>query len=120
MSSHVDAQNSTFNTVSGNQINNVAGDQHNHYALQAEADPIHRPLSFNDAPTGLLSPHFSGRELTLKSIFERFDASIMSGPRKCAVYGMPGIGKTQLAVRCSQMAYLERKYEDISILESPA
>lgn len=111
MSSHVDAQNSTFNTISGNQINHVAGDQHNHYALQAETHPLpNRPLSFNDAPTGLLSPHFSGRELTLKLIFQAFDASDTSAPRRCAVYGMPGLGKTQLAIRCAQMAYLEREY----------
>ncbi|KAF7977303.1 hypothetical protein HWV62_4281 [Athelia sp. TMB] len=99
----------TFNNVSGNQINHIAGDQHNYYGAQVENHPTHRPLSFNDAPTGLLSPHFSGRSSALKSVFECLEAPSKNGLRRCAVYGMPGLGKTQLAIRCAEIAHFEHK-----------
>ena len=55
------------------------------------------PLSpFNDAPVDLLSVHFTGRENELKHISSAFE-HVDEIPRRCAaLYGAPGVGKSQL------------------------
>ncbi len=55
--------------------------------------------SFNDAPVGLLSPHFTGRTLELAHIRSTLQCRSDDKPARCAIVGMPGLGKTQLALK---------------------
>ena len=101
MATHnTDASYSTFNTVGGNQTN--YNNTINYYYPQASAHPP--PASsdsspqppFNDAPIDLLSVHFTGREKEVELISTAFDQIRGEIPRRCALFGDPGVGKSQL------------------------
>ena len=90
MTTHsVNILHSTVNIVGGNQANYNTSNP----TSTSGAPP---PLSpFNDAPVDLLSVHFTGRENELKHISSAFE-HIDDIPRRCALYGGPGVGKSQL------------------------
>ena len=58
----------------------------------------------NDAPD-LLSIYFSGRDEELERLDKTFAVPEGNAATRCAVYGMPGSGKTQLALKYAQSAY---------------
>jgi hypothetical protein len=59
--------------------------------------------SFNDAPVDLLSIHFMEREQELDLIRNAHQVSEGNAPARCAIWGIPGVGKTQLAIRYTKI-----------------
>ena len=59
-----------------------------------EGIPLDPPADLPD----LLSPNFLGRDDELTKISEAFTREYGQKPARCAVYGMHGLGKTQLAL----------------------
>ena len=96
----VDARNSTHNDVGRDQIVNYYG--------AAPSLPTRQPLSslsLNDAPIDLLSSNFTGRKEGLDYITKVFEINHGSAPTHCAVYAIPGMGKTQLALQYARLSY---------------
>ena len=60
---------------------------------EAQAVPI------NDAPLGILTAHFTGRKSELAKIKSMLTPRQDNIPAQCAIVGMPGLGKTQLALK---------------------
>ena len=60
---------------------------------KAQAVPI------NDAPMGILTAHFTGRKSELAKIRSMLTPRQDNIPARCAIVGMPGLGKTQLALK---------------------
>ena len=60
---------------------------------KAQAVPI------NDAPLGILTAHFMGRKSELAKIRSTLTPRQDNIPAQCAIVGMPGLGKTQLALK---------------------
>ena len=60
-----------------------------------EAVPI------NDAPLGILAAHFTDRKTKLVEIGSALTPRPDNLPARCAIVGMPGLGKTQLALKYS-------------------
>ena len=65
---------------------------------------------FNDAPVDLLSTHFMKRERELGLIRNAHQMNEENVPTRCAIWGIPGVGKTQLAIR-----YTKTFLEDPSV-----
>ena len=70
----------------------------------------------NDAPQYLLSSTFTGRVQELHAIEVTFQAPAAS-PTIFAIYGMSGLGKTQLALRYSTTSFANRYYTYIFWLQ---
>ncbi|KAL8907713.1 MAG: hypothetical protein Q9171_005754 [Xanthocarpia ochracea] len=62
------------------------------------------PTSVCELPDFILSPHFTGRGDELQQIDRVFSASSGDLPGRCVIHGMPGVGKTQLALRYATLA----------------
>ena len=58
-------------------------------------------VPINDAPLGLLTTHFTGRKSELVEIRSMLTPRPDNLPARCAIVGMPGLGKTQLALKYS-------------------
>jgi hypothetical protein len=67
----------------------------------------------NDAPVDLLSTSYIGRETELLRIRDCLDIVYADSPSRCALYGMPGIGKTQLALKYTISSFSEHHYSYI-------
>ena len=52
-----------------------------------------------ELPNFILSPYFTGGGDELQQIDRVFSTSSGDQPRRCVIYGMPGVGKTQLALK---------------------
>ena len=61
--------------------------------MKRQAVPI------NDAPLGILTAHFTGRQSELVKIRSMLTPRSDNLPARCAIVGMPGLGKTQLALK---------------------
>jgi hypothetical protein len=72
-----------------------------------------RPRSINGAPIGLLSDHFTGREKELVLLREMFDKEKSGRPNCCVIYGMPGIGKSQLSLHYAKISFDLGQYSHI-------
>ena len=79
-------------------------------AANSSAQDHQAPSRYNDAPVGLLLTNFIGRERELDQIRELLEISHGDNPSRCAVYGMPGVGKTQLALKYSVASYSVDRY----------
>jgi NB-ARC domain len=94
----------------------VGRDQTNNYYTFPQVDSSRSPgeppssLSFNDAPIDLLSVHFTGREQELADIERALDTVHGDVPTRCAIHGMPGLGKTQLALQFAKSSFDKRRY----------
>ena len=65
---------------------------------------------FNDAPTGLLSQTFTGRKQELDQIDLVINSQRTDGkPARYAIVGMPGLGKTQLALKIASNYFGQSK-----------
>lgn len=63
---------------------------------------------FNAAPLDLLSPYFSGRSADLAQLDTFFDITADYDTRRCGIFGMPGVGKTQLALMYAKSTWNTR------------
>jgi hypothetical protein len=107
---------STQQVALGNTSNNVTGDQYN-YNIRVESGSSFgqapTPIRFNDTPVDLLSVYFTGRERELDEIKKILDVVHEDIPTRCVVYGMHGIGKTQLALRFAKRSFDQLQYSHI-------
>ncbi|KAL8876041.1 MAG: hypothetical protein Q9192_008939, partial [Flavoplaca navasiana] len=62
------------------------------------------PASIRELPDAILTSHFTGRVDELQQIDQAFSASSGDLPARCVIHGMPGVGKTQLALRYATLA----------------
>jgi hypothetical protein len=71
----------------------------------------------NDAPIDLLTANFTGRLKDLDFLLRAFSAQTSSTehdlPTRCAVHGMPGVGKTKLMLQFSQVMFTRLLYSHI-------
>jgi hypothetical protein len=104
----IDVHQSTFN--------NVGRDMNNYYNVSVASAPssqMLQPLSFNDAPIDLLSSYFTGRNEDLEHIGNLLGVTYGDTPTRCAVYGMQGMGKTQLGLQYAKLSYNQQQYSVI-------
>ena len=112
MTSNIDANYST-NTVIGRDQINVTN--YNYQSSeQVESGRSHSSpsssLSFNDAPLDLLSGHFTGREQELAHLETVLDVAHGDVPTRCVIYGMHGLGKSQLVLQLAKLTFNRRRY----------
>jgi tetratricopeptide (TPR) repeat protein len=101
-----------------NTLSNVGRDQITYYigrdaASDRESLSALRSLAFNDAPIDLLSSHFTGREDELDHIGRIFSVGHDSAPTRLVIFGMPGLGKTQLILRHAILSYNREQYSSV-------
>ncbi|KAF7977175.1 hypothetical protein HWV62_4615 [Athelia sp. TMB] len=70
----------------------------------------HQLLRFNDAPILRISNCFTGRDLELDLISRALSRSSNNEPSRFAIHGMPGLGKSQLVLQFSKLAYASHVY----------
>jgi hypothetical protein len=81
--------------------------------------PLPSTRSVNDVPVDFLSIHFTGRATELDFLKELFNSAQKSDvPTRCAVHGMPGIGKTQLMLRYAKLSFDKNLYSHIFWISS--
>ncbi|KZP03768.1 TPR-like protein [Athelia psychrophila] len=106
--------NATFNTphTSGGNVNNVNGNiqsrVNHHYQGGppiASFNPMHSLSPFNDAPVDRISPCFMGRDDDIQNIASAVGSCDGDAPSRYAVWGMPGLGKSQLALSYAHSSY---------------
>ncbi|KAI9854314.1 MAG: hypothetical protein M1824_000407 [Vezdaea acicularis] len=67
----------------------------------------------NDAPIDLLSVHFYGRNQEIELLGRLFQKKYGDSPTRCAIHGMPGLGKTQLALKYVKVSYDLKRYSHV-------
>lgn len=82
-------------------------------AQQATEDNPGLPSRCNDAPIDRLSPHFTGREKELEQIGKALAAVRSETPTRGVIHGMPGLGKTQLALKYAQSSFERQRYTSV-------
>ncbi|KZP04245.1 TPR-like protein [Athelia psychrophila] len=109
----------TYNTSNNSTgtIYNVHGDLHsnpvNHYYGLSSVDASFILPPFNDAPIDRISSCFTGRELELEFITTSFHTFQSDKPTRFVIYGMPGLGKSQLALQHANLAFTAGVYSHI-------
>jgi hypothetical protein len=116
----IDTHNNIIQQVDShhNTITNVGRDHytyniHHHHPsppVEASGSSSNSWPSFNDAPLDLLSAHFTGRRRELARISEILDVVHEDVPTRCVIHGMPGLGKTQLALQFAKSSYGQQRY----------
>ncbi|KZP24758.1 TPR-like protein [Athelia psychrophila] len=117
-----------YNTsnISGGTVNNVSGDLHtnNYYASHpaVSINPASQTAQylppFNDAPIDRISSCFTGREPELEFISSSFRSSQSDKPTRFVIYGMPGLGKSQLALQHANLTFTSHNYSHIFCLSA--
>lgn len=67
------------------------------------------PAKICELPNFLLSPYFTGRGDELQQIERVFSISSGDLPQRCVIHGMPGVRKTQLALKFATLAFQNRQ-----------
>ena len=68
------------------------------------------PASVCELPDFILSSYFTGRDNELEQIDCALRTSSEDLPARCVIYGMPGVGKTQLALKYATVASRRSQY----------
>lgn len=68
------------------------------------------PAKICELPDSILSSYFTGRSDELQQIDRVFSTSSGDLPVRCVIYGIPGVGKTQLALRFASLAFQRSQY----------
>jgi hypothetical protein len=76
------------------------------------------PQRINDAPIGLLSIHFTGRETELDLIRDALSKVQNDRSSCCGVHGMPGVGKSQLVLRYATISSDSSRYSYIFFISA--
>jgi hypothetical protein len=108
---------STQQVSLGNTSNYIARDQYN-YNIRVETRssgqaPTGALPPFTEAPIDLLSVYFTGRENELANIARTLEVVHGDVPTRCVIFGMHGIGKTQLALRFASESFDQHRYSHI-------
>jgi NB-ARC domain len=104
---------STQQVALGNTSNFVSRDQYNFNIRVEGASSSAPPRLVNETPIDLLSVYFTGREKELDYIAKILDIVHGDVPTRCAVYGMHGVGKTQLALQFAIQSFDQQRYSHI-------
>ncbi|KAF7965340.1 hypothetical protein HWV62_44299, partial [Athelia sp. TMB] len=79
--------------------------------------PLHvvdtQTLRINDAPVRRISHHFTGRDSELETITRTIDSWKSDAPAIFVIYGSPGRGKSQLALRYADLSFSSRRYSHV-------
>ncbi|KAL8816312.1 MAG: hypothetical protein Q9191_008353, partial [Dirinaria sp. TL-2023a] len=102
----------------GGRFNSHGGSQFLGNNFNSAGGPIYLDSSFDnrlpasvcELPDSILSSHFTGRGNELQQIDRAFGASSGDLPARCVIFGMPGVGKTQLALRYATLASGSSQY----------
>ncbi|KZP33495.1 TPR-like protein [Athelia psychrophila] len=70
-----------------------------------EVHPLESPSPFNDAPVDRLSSCFTGRHEDLQFIGHALGSPTGYAPARCAIWGMPGLGKSQTALKYAHSSF---------------
>ncbi|KAK3166743.1 hypothetical protein OEA41_009868 [Lepraria neglecta] len=68
------------------------------------------PAKICELPDFILSPYFTGRGDKLQKIDRVFSTSSGDLPPRCIIHGIPGVGKTQLALQFATLAFQRGQY----------
>ncbi|KZP34656.1 hypothetical protein FIBSPDRAFT_810048 [Athelia psychrophila] len=88
-------------------ITNVHGDIHYYY------EPPSPLLPLNDAPIDRISTCFTGRKSELDSVSTFFNTLQSDMPTRFVIWGMPGLGKSQLALQYANLAFTMGVYSHV-------
>ncbi|KZP17616.1 hypothetical protein FIBSPDRAFT_746779, partial [Athelia psychrophila] len=69
--------------------------------------------SFNDAPVDLISSCFTGRHEDVQFIVNAFASPTGSAPARYAIWGMPGLGKSQLGLKYAHSSFESGRHTHI-------
>ncbi|KZP04243.1 hypothetical protein FIBSPDRAFT_844180 [Athelia psychrophila] len=101
-------------------FNNIHHQVHNHHygippAVSSNPASEEAPslLPFNGAPIDRISSCFTGREPELDFITTSFNTFQSDKPTRFVIYGMPGLGKSQLALQHANLAFTAGTYSHI-------
>ncbi|KZP20022.1 TPR-like protein [Athelia psychrophila] len=114
-----DATFNTLHTSGGTIINantNVDNRVHyNYYGVPPATsfNPIHPRAPFNDAPVDRISPCFVGRDEELQLCANVLGLCDGDTPSRYAVWGMPGLGKSQLALKYANTSFRAGRHTHI-------
>ncbi|KZP20032.1 hypothetical protein FIBSPDRAFT_710854, partial [Athelia psychrophila] len=118
--SNPDTTFNTWHTQAGGIVNNAYGniDHHvhnNYYEIPAAASfNSTRPrASFNDAPVDRISPCFVDRDGELQLIANTLGFCDGDTPSRYAVWGMLGLGKSQLALKYANTSFRTGRHTHI-------
>ncbi|KZP22624.1 TPR-like protein [Athelia psychrophila] len=112
----------TSNTsyTSGGTVNNVNGNiqsqVNNHYQGHppvASSNLIHPLAPFNDAPVDRISSSFMGRYEDLQAIASTLDSCDENVPSRFAIWGMPGLGKSQVVLEYANSSFKSGRHRYI-------
>ncbi|KZP13531.1 hypothetical protein FIBSPDRAFT_1049344 [Athelia psychrophila] len=85
----------------------------NHISPSNEGHPFPTLLPFNDAAVDLISSCFTGRVEDLQFISNALGSLTDSVPARCAIWGMPGLGKSQLGLKYAHSSFELRRHTHI-------
>ncbi|KZP05613.1 hypothetical protein FIBSPDRAFT_967120 [Athelia psychrophila] len=112
----------SYNTsyTSGGTVNNTNGNMDNQVNIHyygvpptASVNPMHSLAPFNDAPVDRISSCFMGREDDFQAITSALDSCDGDAPSRYAVWGMPGLGKSQLALSYANASFKTGRHTHI-------
>ncbi|KZP17599.1 TPR-like protein [Athelia psychrophila] len=84
-----------------------------HIGASFEVHPLPSLLPFNDAPVDLISSCFTGRHEDLKFIADALSSPTGRAPARCAIWGMPGLGKSQLGLKYAHSSFESGRHTHI-------
>ena len=82
-------------------------------SLSGSLQNIPTCLSIQEAPVGSLSAHFIGRSRELGRLDDSFVSDNDRMTKCCAIYGMPGVGKTQMVLCYAKAAFERGQYQNV-------
>ncbi|KZP17602.1 hypothetical protein FIBSPDRAFT_830428 [Athelia psychrophila] len=81
-----------------------------HIGSNTEGHSLPSLRPFNDAAVDLISSCFTGRLEDVQFIADAFSSPTGSVPARCAVWGMPGLGKSQLVLKYAHSSFELRRH----------
>ncbi len=78
---------------------NKSAEVRSHWSQPRDDGTRDQAVPINDAPLGILTAHFTGRKSELAETRSMLTPRQDNIPARCAIVGMPGLGKTQLALK---------------------
>jgi hypothetical protein len=80
------------------------------FSLETELEEQHFASPFIEAPFSLLSVNFTGREAQLDQLGQWSKSHSSQPTVRYLIHGMPGVGKSQLALQFAQNVFETKEY----------